>query len=220
MKFSQKGFAALEGILILIIIAIIGGTGYYVWHAKDQADETLAETSNSSASPSSKTSAPVKTEDDTADWYKYQSPDDIYSIRLADGWQLTRPSSGVTLLGWSNAGITYKKGTPAKVTVEDGGRDGPIPFILYVVGHDGYESAFTRGEKQPGFKTNQGLNVDKHVFTQAVEPEGPDLPRGGKSYTYVISSGKTTVEIGHDEVPGDTDNVGLIEKVIKTLEIN
>jgi flagellar basal body-associated protein FliL len=38
---SNSGFAALEGLLILIIIVIIGGTGYFVWHSKAQTDKSL-----------------------------------------------------------------------------------------------------------------------------------------------------------------------------------
>jgi hypothetical protein len=38
MKFNQRGFAAVETILILVIIAIISGTGYYVFHTKNNTD--------------------------------------------------------------------------------------------------------------------------------------------------------------------------------------
>jgi hypothetical protein len=50
MKLSQKGFAALEGLLILVIIVIIAGTGWYVWHSKSQADKNLNAAVNSSQS--------------------------------------------------------------------------------------------------------------------------------------------------------------------------
>jgi len=41
MKTKQKGFTAIEGLLLLIIVGIIGFTGWYVWHAKRSADKTL-----------------------------------------------------------------------------------------------------------------------------------------------------------------------------------
>ncbi|HEX5448015.1 MAG TPA: hypothetical protein VFW90_02325 [Candidatus Saccharimonadales bacterium] len=44
------GFAALEGLLILVIIAIIGGTGWYVWHSKNQTNKSLTETTATSQS--------------------------------------------------------------------------------------------------------------------------------------------------------------------------
>ncbi len=32
-KLDQKGFTAVEGLLIFVIISILAGTGWYVWHA-------------------------------------------------------------------------------------------------------------------------------------------------------------------------------------------
>src|SRR5665213_1160694 len=62
MKISQKGFAALEGILILVIIAIIGGTGYYVWHSKNQTDKTLIAASNTNQTTTTKTNKQLPTQ--------------------------------------------------------------------------------------------------------------------------------------------------------------
>ncbi len=39
-SINQRGFAALEAFLILIIVAIIGGTGYYIYHANSKATDT------------------------------------------------------------------------------------------------------------------------------------------------------------------------------------
>lgn len=38
---NQKGFAAVEAILVFVIIAIIGGTGFYVYQAHSKTNETL-----------------------------------------------------------------------------------------------------------------------------------------------------------------------------------
>lgn len=47
---TQSGFAALEAVLILVIVAILGFTGWFVWHSKQAADKSLNNTANSSAS--------------------------------------------------------------------------------------------------------------------------------------------------------------------------
>jgi type II secretory pathway pseudopilin PulG len=47
MDKNQKGFAVLETLLILVIIAMIAGTGWYTWHTKNQTDKILNEASNS-----------------------------------------------------------------------------------------------------------------------------------------------------------------------------
>lgn len=37
---NQKGFAAIEAVLIVVILAIIGGTGYYVYQANNKSTDT------------------------------------------------------------------------------------------------------------------------------------------------------------------------------------
>ena len=49
LKNNQYGFGAIEGLLVLVVIAIIGFTGWYVWHAKQTTDKNL--TSGSSSAP-------------------------------------------------------------------------------------------------------------------------------------------------------------------------
>lgn len=46
MNKTQKGFAHLEALLLLIIVAIIAFTGYYVWHSKNNANKSLANAAN------------------------------------------------------------------------------------------------------------------------------------------------------------------------------
>jgi Tfp pilus assembly protein PilW len=58
MKRNQKGFSAVEGLLIVIIIGMLGGVGYYVWHANRQANNTLdtaAKVSQNAPTVTSKT---------------------------------------------------------------------------------------------------------------------------------------------------------------------
>jgi hypothetical protein len=54
-KLNQKGFSAVEAILILVIVALVGGTGYFVYHSNRSANATLnsAIKDNSSASNAS-----------------------------------------------------------------------------------------------------------------------------------------------------------------------
>jgi hypothetical protein len=54
MKKLQEGFSAVEGLLIVIIVGMLGGVGWYVWHSQKQVDKTYSQTANSSAVPNSK----------------------------------------------------------------------------------------------------------------------------------------------------------------------
>lgn len=51
---NRKGFAAAEAILIVVILAILGGTGYYVYNANKKTNDTLDSASNTSQSSASK----------------------------------------------------------------------------------------------------------------------------------------------------------------------
>jgi hypothetical protein len=41
---SQKGFAVLEALLIVLVLAVIGGAGYYVWHSRQDNEATPTKT--------------------------------------------------------------------------------------------------------------------------------------------------------------------------------
>lgn len=47
---NQKGFSAVEGLLILIIIGILGFVGWYVWSAKDKTSKSFDEVASSNNS--------------------------------------------------------------------------------------------------------------------------------------------------------------------------
>jgi len=52
-KFNQNGFAVVEGLLVVVVLAVIGGVGTYLWHSAKSSDKKLSTSSSStSASPS------------------------------------------------------------------------------------------------------------------------------------------------------------------------
>jgi len=52
LRNKQQGFAVLEALLILIVLGILGFTGWFVYHSKQATDKTLASTGNSSVGTS------------------------------------------------------------------------------------------------------------------------------------------------------------------------
>jgi hypothetical protein len=65
VKKVQEGFSAVEGLLIVVILGMLGGVGYYVWHSQQQVDKAYSQTANSSVVPKSKTSAKLNPIDNT-----------------------------------------------------------------------------------------------------------------------------------------------------------
>jgi type II secretory pathway pseudopilin PulG len=50
---NQKGFSAVETIIVIVIVALIGFVGWYVWSAKKKTDNSLAAASSGSNSQTS-----------------------------------------------------------------------------------------------------------------------------------------------------------------------
>ena len=59
MKLSkhQQGFAAVEAILIVIVLGIIGFTGWFVYHSKQSTDKTLNQASTTTQTAGQKKSS-------------------------------------------------------------------------------------------------------------------------------------------------------------------
>ena len=85
LQYKQSGFAAIETLLIVAILAIIGGTGYFVWHAKQNADASLKNAAKSSVGvarkPQSKTSV-----DAASGLTTFSSANGAFSVQYPSSW--------------------------------------------------------------------------------------------------------------------------------------
>lgn len=112
MNKKQSGFAVLESLLILIIITVIGGVGWYAVHTKHQTDKILAQSEKTSQSTpvNSKNSAQkylnikewsVRVPYSGSDTYTYRydsaHPDslEIQSGELADKYNCSEEGAGI-----------------------------------------------------------------------------------------------------------------------------
>jgi hypothetical protein len=57
-KTKKNGFAAIETILIVVVLGILGFAGYFVWHAKQDADKSLTNAAISQPVPNRAPRAP------------------------------------------------------------------------------------------------------------------------------------------------------------------
>lgn len=60
LKLTQKGFSAIEVLLFLILLSIIGFTGYYVYHANQKTNDTYSASTDSANGASKKSTAKNK----------------------------------------------------------------------------------------------------------------------------------------------------------------
>lgn len=216
MKKNEKGFSAVEILIVVVIVGLIGGVGLYVLSSQKKTNNALDNSTTQNVTQSSyEKEGIVETKDESAGWLIYKSPKNDFEIRLADGWGLTHISDG-RLYTEDMTKLVLKPGTKATITENDANSPS-TGFVMDYVDEGHYTPA---GEKQASFKTSQGLTVDKYIYTQTVSVPGSGLLKDGKSFEYYVTkNGKTFWVIARFQ-PGDPDTHETIEKVIKTLIIN
>src|SRR5690349_3520452 len=89
MHSNQKGFGALQTVLLLLIVAIIGGTGVYVYKSQKDTNKSLDNTSQNLTNLSksdNKSDLPLDQNEEDA-WLLFEASDKAYSVRIPDGWE-------------------------------------------------------------------------------------------------------------------------------------
>lgn len=99
---NQKGFAAIEAILIVIILAIIGGTGYYVYQANNKATNT-----QNNAHTDAESAVTHKTKYVTLKEWDVRAP---YSGKLHLSYTIKSEAGGVTFAAFTSSELTDQGG--------------------------------------------------------------------------------------------------------------
>ena len=77
-KLNIKGFTHLEVLLVIVVIALIGGAAFYVWKENDKKKDTPTSqaTKDSSAKTSQTTEQGLKEYKNTEHGFSFQYPQD------------------------------------------------------------------------------------------------------------------------------------------------
>lgn len=223
-KLHQTGFAAIEAVLILVVVGIIGFTGWFVWNAKQNADKSL-DAANSSEQAKIKAKKAAETNqtqpvDETASWLLYEPPGKQYKVRLADGWKLERYQDSSSLYTFNNNDLFVVEGTKAVVTQVEGGKDGGTGFFLNYATQN-LDQIYSPGERQADLKTAAGLTVESYFYVEHNAAEGPGLTEGDSQYTYIIrKGGNVALVVTYSKGLQVKNQQETVEKVVKTLHFN
>lgn len=84
-KMSQTGFSVVEALLILIIVAIVAGTGWYVWHVQQNTNK-LADDSVKQSQPANVSLGPTYTDDSAKGTVHYHNALGKFRLDYPASW--------------------------------------------------------------------------------------------------------------------------------------
>lgn len=223
-KLNSRGFSAVEIVIVIIIVGLIGAVGWLV-NDRQKTNKTMGQSAthvDAKKTPETPTKANEgkKSIDATAQWLKYTSQNRKYSLSIPDGWELNSLQGADDLEAWTSSKIIFAEGKIAKVDVVQGGRDGSSIAFWVIYNFKGDESSYVSSglNKVKTYNTDNQVAVNKYTRMQTQEPEGMDIPRGATEYKYSLSFNNKKIQITHDVLSGETDQSSRIEQMIETLK--
>lgn len=242
---SQNGFA-LVVLLIIVILAIIGGTGYFVWHSQQATDKALIDANTASNGNVGKPD--VKSFEDckklatskVLETYPEQcvtkdgktfvqkvaylgkrvtSAKGGFSMIVLNGWEVGIDTTFDYLFQYHPERLVYKSAKAPKTTTTDAsGVGGYVPGIMIAINK--YQDPITTGD---AFSLNDGTaGICKSSTTKPSESEGLlDAAQG----TYINKScmftkGKTRVFAQYSYFEHEPLDTRAVEWAFKTIQIN
>jgi hypothetical protein len=86
---NQKGFTAVEGLLIILILVVIGAVGYMVYRNDHKTKTASVSSTSLTTSSSKKSSATTKSANPYAGWQTYHSKLGDFTIQYPANWNIT-----------------------------------------------------------------------------------------------------------------------------------
>jgi hypothetical protein len=207
---DQQGFAVIEALLILLVVAIIGGTGFYVWHANKNSSDTFSAAAKvADSSPEAKTKA-VKVNDETSGWVSYTGS--AISFKYPKAWTEKVCQTDTVLMSSSDSysGNCNSDSTAQMFVNVFDDSIGPAP-ALTAPDYTGLQSQTVKIGSVSGMKQSGTFNPASEQFI------GP--PKGTKTVLYVFKKGGKTISLNYTQEPGwsdvSTDFNTLVNKTLK-----
>lgn len=225
-KSSQSGFAHVGLILLLIVIlGIAGGGGYYIWHKnKDKSDSKSTTSTNTQGKDGSGLGeTPANMSVCEADGVKgkylisYDSSKKAqFGFCAPNGWNLQKVTDSPVFQA-DASGLSYKADGDVKVS-EVGGGDGARAFS--VVYNTSYDQTFDGYTKVGTVESAKLTGTEYYKLHNTDETGLGAVDKGTKEYAYYFVKDNKSVLVTYNIFPGDTDNTAVVNKLVKTVNID
>jgi len=219
MKINQKGLSAVEGLLLVVIAAIIGFTGWYVGHTQSSTNKTL--TSDNSTTPSFKKKAKSNNTDITADWTAYTSTLGKFSLKHPKAWvtaahpELCSNSTktGIYMLAPNTASVG--------ACATEGSGEMSVTWQTDKTSCEDLDSSTWKQESKETV-TVSGVSATKITATANAPGEGLGLPpEGTKTVQYCLVSNGVMYTADYQQQPNYPDVLNDFNTMVtKTFKLN
>lgn len=230
---NQKGFGAIEALIIVIILGLVGFGGWYIYSRNTKAEpKPINKTSNNTSQIEEK-KEPVDTE--AQSWIRVESAQKGFSIRIPDGWTVTNYGQSDNI---RSSSITYKDGSKASIASIDTpyGGDSLVRFQVIQFKNSDTFRLLDGDEQESPFNVGdlKGTRYYKVYPLEELTGVGP-IP-GEETYTYEFkTSDKTTyviyrvlnknqysewfLQTNYNQNSSDPNQHELIERMVRTIAV-
>lgn len=221
---NQKGFSAIVSLLIVVIIGIVGGVGWFLYGQKGPKVINKASPSQTSpvATPVKNTDAVEKKDETTTKGTLLTSRNSAFKMKIPDGWNVTNDTDQDYALAIGLPNMTYNKGRAATIENKVGHRGGGLTtssFVMQSGNKKELESYFASSKKIGTITTVKSVEGAKFLFASSGQNDPDALPVGAKSYGYQFVSGDKVVVVNYIILAADPDQTSVVEQALKTLEL-
>lgn len=218
-KLNNKGFTAVEGLLILVLAALIVGVGWYV--------------ANQRSENAQKTETPVTTQKEAKrvancgtgiakDWTILTSRQNSYSLCIPDGWTVYNNANESVD---STNPYNYSPGKKAVILNQNAAGSDGVRDIFYIQKTEKFYLGWIEKGTKSEFKLNDGTvgtrYYQKYENLSAADKEGLGAPvEGEEAYEYQIKSKSGVLyQVTYVNLPPHKNIIDVVEAAIKTLNI-
>lgn len=227
MKYrSQAGVAHLGLVLLIVLVlGVVGGGGYYVWHKNQDknADSSQKTTDSDSKDSNSNNIDPGASGNGWSE--PIHSGKHAYAVSFPDGWSVLKDTNSDSFMISGETQPVTSAGKAAKVTSTVFGSDGPIVLFVTVQARSdvpqGTVSEFTlqNGKENP-------IKGKKYAYEYTADSTGEGLGgqriKGDRDYTYVFDVGDgKELRVMYFVYASDPRNlVQTIDQLVNTIKLN
>jgi Tfp pilus assembly protein PilE len=210
---TEKGFAVLELILIILVLAIVGFAGWWVYMNQHKT----VDAKNITTTLQNKTTPKVASTNSYAGWKMYTLPVEKLSLMYPSDWTVSNTALTSTQ---DDTILTSSDGFSIEISDGNGNGGDPIPEApassavpVKFVGQSDY-LAFTYGTGSAGQGSSDGLVDGAVLQTSTNENNGPNDGYTWPTDKYAYQSNPNFG--GGPIIPGDPTNYILMGCSLKT----